>query len=386
MTAKDPGSLHGRVAAIIPTFDRAEFLHTAIESVLEQGSIIGQVIVCDDGSTDDTPSVVQAFGPAVTYLRQDNAGKSVALNNALAHVTMPFVWICDDDDIALPGTVAQLVDALDADPAAGMAYGMVAQFRDTSAGREVTPNERRKQHTTDAFLQSLINNFIMQQATVFRTGVLADIGPFDAGLLRSQDWDYALRATARYESRFVPILVYLWRSHDGLRGPLNDRFAESEREKRWQTYDVALMRKTLAAIPPERFSLVEDGPPDRKLASAHLVRAIVAFREGVWEEGMAEVERFVELTNAIPGFALTRAERSYLSEIAERDSELLAQNAPTTEVFRRLGRIQDKMVKAVIRTVVFNALMSLSKRLLIRRAAKRLGRAMWIMAQVPRIR
>lgn len=92
----------GLVSVLIPTYNRAYILGSAIQSVLAQTYRPIEVIVVDDGSTDDTRGVVEGFGPDVRYIRQENAGLAAARNAGLAAARGEFVAFQDSDDLWLP--------------------------------------------------------------------------------------------------------------------------------------------------------------------------------------------------------------------------------------------------------------------------------------------
>ena len=84
-----------RISFLVPTFNRAAFLGEALGAICTQLGDDDELLVIDDGSTDATRDVVAAAGNRVRYLRQENAGKSAALNRGLAETSGEFVWICD---------------------------------------------------------------------------------------------------------------------------------------------------------------------------------------------------------------------------------------------------------------------------------------------------
>lgn len=104
------------VSVIVPTFNRARWLGNAIRSALHQLHAGDELIVIDDGSTDDTPAVVAAFGERVTYLRGEHRGAGPARNLGLAHARGDLVAFLDDDDEWLPGKLARQRAFLEAHP------------------------------------------------------------------------------------------------------------------------------------------------------------------------------------------------------------------------------------------------------------------------------
>jgi len=104
------------VSVVIPTHNRSVLVARAIRSVLAAISPGDEVLVIDDGSTDDTGTVVRAFGDAVRYIRIDNSGSSVARNLGITTAKNPLVAMLDDDDEWLPEKVELQRTVMDAHP------------------------------------------------------------------------------------------------------------------------------------------------------------------------------------------------------------------------------------------------------------------------------
>ena len=101
-----PNSL--AVSVIIPTYNRVHCVGEAIESVLAQDPPADEVIVVDDGSTDNTADVLAAYGNRITVLHQVNAGAAAARNTGIKHAGSDWVAFLDSDDLWLPGRLAAL--------------------------------------------------------------------------------------------------------------------------------------------------------------------------------------------------------------------------------------------------------------------------------------
>jgi glycosyltransferase involved in cell wall biosynthesis len=112
----------GLVSVIIPTYNRAGSLVRAIESALAQTYDSLEIVVVDDGSSDDTRSVVVRYGPRVRYVWQENAGVSAARNTGFRHARGEFVALLDSDDAWQPWKLAAQVAVLRADPSLGMVW------------------------------------------------------------------------------------------------------------------------------------------------------------------------------------------------------------------------------------------------------------------------
>ena len=100
-----------RFSVIIPTFKRAQLLGDAIGAALAQTHTNREILVVDDGSPDDTRSIASTFGEAVRYFRQENQGKSAALNLGISASTGDAIIVLDDDDLFPPRTVAKHAEA-----------------------------------------------------------------------------------------------------------------------------------------------------------------------------------------------------------------------------------------------------------------------------------
>src|SRR4030095_4422896 len=95
------------ISVVIPTFNRAGVVKRALESALRQSLPPAQIIVIDDGSTDDTREVLGGYGDTIEYVRQENAGASVARNRGIALARHPWIAFLDSDDYWLPDHLAR---------------------------------------------------------------------------------------------------------------------------------------------------------------------------------------------------------------------------------------------------------------------------------------
>lgn len=96
------------ISVVVPTYNRAHCVREAIDSVLTQDPPADEVIVVDDGSTDNTQDILQTYGNSITVLRQKNEGAAAARNTGIRHATGEWVAFLDSDDLWRPGRVAVL--------------------------------------------------------------------------------------------------------------------------------------------------------------------------------------------------------------------------------------------------------------------------------------
>lgn len=126
------------VTVLIDTYNYGNFIGHAIESVFSQDFPLDQVeiLVVDDGSTDDTGERVNEYGPRVQYLRKANGGQASALNFGIAKAKGEIVALLDADDFWLPGKLKRIVDAFAKHPGAGMVYHRLLELNSETNERK----------------------------------------------------------------------------------------------------------------------------------------------------------------------------------------------------------------------------------------------------------
>lgn len=189
------------VSVIMPTFNRAGWLSDSIGSVLSQTYPSIELIVVDDGSTDHTTEVVQAFGDRLTYLRQANRGVSAARNRGVAASQGAWVAFLDSDDLWRPTKVAAQVALFQAQPEVEVCYTDEIWIRH---GVRVNPKRIHQKHTGWLFEPSLPRCIISPSSVMMRRSLWTRLGGFDERLPACEDYDLWLRMTARVPVTLVP--------------------------------------------------------------------------------------------------------------------------------------------------------------------------------------
>jgi hypothetical protein len=190
---------HGspRVSVVIPTFNHAAYLPDAIDSVLTQSFSDLEVIVVDDGSTDETPEVVRRFTDGrVRNLRQENRGLSAARNAGIAASRGSLVALLDADDLYEPHFLQVMVGVLDEHRDAGAAYcGYRFVDRENRALQRAESRVVPPERFADVLLEG---NFLVPASVVARRASYEAVGPFDSSLRACEDWDMWLRMSRRF--------------------------------------------------------------------------------------------------------------------------------------------------------------------------------------------
>jgi len=296
-----------KISVLVPTYNRADLLPLCLESVFQQSVPPFEVIVIDDGSTDRTPEILREYGDRIRHIPKPNGGKSSALNLGLDAVRGDYIWIIDDDDIALPHALEHLVAPLESNPALGMTFAGCIMADTRPDGSLALPGSEREMPLfpdCDLFLALLQKGcFLGQSAIMARTSVYREAGPFDPRLIRALDWDMALRLSHACAAVRVPGSTFLYRQHAGPRGSAKDRFDAGQRMAKWRAYDMIIAQKLRSNIPIEDYLSRSDPSAEvspTRLRQAYLQRSEVMARFGRFEEMLEDLRLAFAVDGSTP--------------------------------------------------------------------------------------
>ncbi len=200
------GNPNPRVSVIIPTYNRAWTLRAAVDSVLAQTYRDFELIVVDDGSTDDTAEILQPYGPDITVIRQANAGVSAARNTGIRAAKGAFIAFLDSDDRWLADKLGVQVGFFASHPEA-----VICQTEETwiRNGKRVNPKKVHQKPSGRIFKVSLALCLVSPSAVMLRKSLFDEIGGFDENLPACEDYDLWLRVSARYPVYLVqpPLII-----------------------------------------------------------------------------------------------------------------------------------------------------------------------------------
>ncbi len=288
-------SKNASVSVLIPTFNRAGYIRECLESILCQTAPPHQIIVIDDGSQDGTAAILNEFEKSITILRQPNGGKASAVNLGLKHASGKYVWIFDDDDVALPDSIEKRLVVLDTQPELGFVISGHYRGRDGSDGRIVREMlyEVQCNSEQEIFLRLMNGYYFTLQSLLVRTSCFQEIGGLDETLLRSQDYDLMIRLARQYSCAVLKEPTFIFRIHQGDRGPASIRHSGLSRENIWLEYDRQIGRKIRANVElveylPRRIGSDVKGVFDRR--SALLQRMSVMASKAMLDEMLDDLE------------------------------------------------------------------------------------------------
>ncbi|HEV7239710.1 MAG TPA: glycosyltransferase family A protein [Thermoanaerobaculia bacterium] len=205
------------VSIIIPTYNHARFLRAALESALRQTRPALEVIVVDDGSTDETPEILAQFDDRICVRRQENRGPAAARNTGISAAHGDFLLFLDSDDVLLPACVELQLARFEAEPSLGLVYSD-GEFLDVE-GTLVRVADQGLQGRVARELLLLEGPVISAAGSgiMVPRRVAEEVGGFDDRLLASEDWDFCYRIASRYPvGRVARTLLHYTERQDGL--------------------------------------------------------------------------------------------------------------------------------------------------------------------------
>ena len=201
------------VSVIIPVYNGADEVRRAIDSALAQTKVHVEVIVLNDGSKDETASVLQEYGGRIRGVNQHNSGLSKTRNNGIALATGDWVAFLDHDDYWLPEKLSLQLQAAER-TGFDIVYTNAGNFGDIGRVSELR-SEPQAMKEGDLLEPLLQDNFIVVSSVMIRRAVILDIGCFDTSLPSVEDWDLWLKLSARgirFAAVGQPVTMYQWRA------------------------------------------------------------------------------------------------------------------------------------------------------------------------------
>lgn len=274
------------VSIIIPTFNRRQFVGDAINSGLAQTHPHCEIIVVDDGSSDDTiPFLRRKYSERIRLFRQENQGPGIARNRGIAEARGEFIHFLDADDQLLPQNVATCLSIFRERPDISVVYSHY-QFvaPDGVTPQETPPFER---FAEDPFCELLAKTgcHILISSSMYRAEALRSVGGFEADtrFRSAEDWDLFLRLARQHKFYGINQRLVLRRMHgdmlsdDKLRGAWGRlKTVQNARDYGWED-----------CMSADEF--------DRKEASRHHMLALYLWQRGERKRARRHFERAISI-------------------------------------------------------------------------------------------
>jgi len=244
------------VSVIIPTYNRASFLPGAIQSILNQSFKNIEIIIVDDGSTDDTKTAIEPFNERILYIPIEHGGQAHARNVGMKAAQGKYIAFLDSDDTYLPYKLETQVSFMEEHPEVGMVYSDISvsyengsfdefnlhnyvyrekgwhyqdlfsvqgEFFSNTAGNNV------QYYTGNIFLHTLMGLIIPSPTILFPKKILEVVGLQNETYRLAEEYDFVVRICKHFQVAFINIPTYVYRHHPGqtsyffVKGRLQDR-------------------------------------------------------------------------------------------------------------------------------------------------------------------
>lgn len=201
------------VSVVIPAYNSERWIEETLKSVLNQTYPNIEVIVVDDGSTDNTFSIVDKFKNRVKYLQKKNGGSASARNMGIRKSVGEWIALLDADDLWITDKIQTQMDYLKNHTDVYWVYSDAYIFSDKVAKDEYRIGSTTKMFSGDVLEPLIMEDFIPSPTPVINRKVFNDVGIFDESIKRSEDWDLWLRIAAHYKVGFVDKPLAKYRMH-----------------------------------------------------------------------------------------------------------------------------------------------------------------------------
>ncbi len=211
------------VSVVIPAYNAQKFVLQAVRSVLDQCYESVEILLVDDGSTDQTTEIVRQHAPTVHIIRQENAGVAAARNTGLRQARGELICFLDADDGWLPGKLAAQVAYMQTHPEVGLLYHDWLVWRPDATGcypaLPLLPPENMGEIDNEQsgwiYHRLLLDSLVHTSTAMIRPQVLEDVGLFDTQLKLGEDYDYWLRVSRQWQIHKLKSVYSFYRAVTG---------------------------------------------------------------------------------------------------------------------------------------------------------------------------
>lgn len=201
-----------KISIVIPTYNRGDLIEDAIRSALEQNTPALEILVIDDGSEDDTKSVVERFpSTRVRYVARKHSGTPDARNAGIQHAEGDFLLWLDSDDALLPNTIERYLGALRSNPDADVLYGNLIASDENLRQKQIVQYEDWYDRNSRLLGELIFRNPLPNGGTMVKKHCYERIGLYNVFFRRAEDLEWWSRAANRLRFKHAGTSVLRWR-------------------------------------------------------------------------------------------------------------------------------------------------------------------------------
>jgi glycosyltransferase involved in cell wall biosynthesis len=322
-----------KCSVIIPAYNVASYIAQALRSLLNQTHVPDEILVVDNGSADQTPSIVEAFGPPVRLINEPRRGAAIARNRGIREALGEFIAFLDADDICLPQRIDHQLQALSSNSKMAMVFCAMAY---TNKNMECSGAYARcDDYTEGGHFGRLLERNRMGSTSVamVRKKVLLDVGGFDEQITHNEEYDLWLRIAAQHQVIYLDETLIHYRIHS--RNISHERKGQHYNEIRaLEKYPIDFIQQAIKnTYPKDRlFQMKALAKVLLRLDKPHIVKSLL---KELWSQGVREPE-----LTFLYGVSLQSLGRENSAESIYMSC--LSQSPEYPEVHNNLGVIQIK--------------------------------------------
>jgi glycosyltransferase involved in cell wall biosynthesis len=241
------------VSVVIPTYNRAVLIPGVVQSVLKQSYKNIEIIVVDDGSTDDTKTIIDQFKHKIQYIYTENSGPAHARNTGMTAAKGKYIAFLDSDDLYLPHKLELQVSFMESHPEVGMVCTEMSGFNDTGVfeeyhlrsyhhiynnlnwsyediysahGKFTCPalKEAVPYYTGSIFRYALLGSLVMSNTIMFPKQILKIVGYQNENYRNAEDLEFVVRICKHCITGFIDYPTYLYRYHKDQISMINQKW------------------------------------------------------------------------------------------------------------------------------------------------------------------
>lgn len=204
-----------KISVIIPTYNREQMIKEAIESVLSQTYKDFEIIVVDDGSTDNTKKVLGPYKDKIKYLRRENKGAAAARNTGIKHARGKYIGFLDSDDLWRPTKLEKQVEILDKYKDISVVYSNFIKIDENN--RIINTSDIKKYFPSGYIFREILlrkATCFLVQTLLMRKKCFEEIGYFDTELKKGHDRDMIVRLARKYRFYGIKRNLFMFRIHN----------------------------------------------------------------------------------------------------------------------------------------------------------------------------
>jgi glycosyltransferase involved in cell wall biosynthesis len=264
------------VSVVVPAYNYARYLDEAIKSVLAQDYPNVELIVLDDGSTDETPALLERYRDAFRWERHENMGQVNTINKGWRMSKGKILCLLNADDVLLPNAVSTSVEGFLANPDAVLTYCDYCLIDSSSA-------VIRRVEAPDFDYREMVSQLVCSPGpgTFFRRSVYEAVGDWDPSLRLILDYDYWLKLGLRGRFVRIPEVLASFRVHED-----SATFAVADKGKSEEYVRVVSNYYQMQDVPPEILAVKQEA-----LSNAHIFAARSHLRSKRYAKGLARLSK-----------------------------------------------------------------------------------------------